>query len=279
MNVIPPTTKTITTSAPPTDDSNPQQTQGLHLSRRKALGALGIVSSALLFGCGAESTTTEETTDDSDTSTDTGSDDTTSSTGDGTCTLIPQETQGPYPLLAILSNSAMVRSDITEGKSGVPLTLTLKLVNVNDSCAPITSASVYIWHCDKDGLYSGYNQPAGNTVGETYCRGIQDVDSNGEVTFTTIYPGWYSGRITHIHFQVYLYSESVATATSQLAFPQAITQTVYASALYVGRGQNTSVTSFSSDNIFSDGTTYQMASVSGNVSSGYVATLEVGISA
>lgn len=262
-------------SATPQSDSTPNDK--LNLSRRKALGALGIVSSALLFGCGADSTSTEETTDDSDTGT--GSDDTTTSTGDGTCTLIPQETQGPYPLLAILSNSAMVRSDITEGRSGVPLTVNLKLVNVNDSCAPVTSASVYIWHCDKDGLYSGYSQPGGNTVGETFCRGIQDVDSNGEVTFTTIYPGWYSGRITHIHFQVYLYSESIATATSQLAFPQAVTQAVYASALYVGRGQNTSVTSFASDNVFSDGTTYQMASVSGNVSSGYVATLEVGISA
>jgi len=260
------------------NNKKPDTTESLSFSRRKALGAMGIFSGALLFGCGASTTTETDTTDDSDDSTSTGSTDGTT-TSDGTCTLIPQETQGPYPLLAILSNSAMVRADITEEKSGVPLTLKLKLVNVNDSCAPITSASVYIWHCDKDGLYSGYNQSAGNTVGQTFCRGIQDVDSNGEATFTTIYPGWYSGRITHIHFQVYLYSESVATATSQIAFPQDVTTAVYNSALYVGRGQNTSVTSFANDNVFSDGTTYQMASLSGNVSSGYVATLEVGVAA
>jgi protocatechuate 3,4-dioxygenase beta subunit len=105
------------------------------------------------------------------------------------------------------------------------------------------------------------------------------MDSNGEVTFTTIYPGWYSGRITHIHFQVYLNDNLnvTATATSQLAFPQAITQAVYNSTLYAARGQNTSVTNFSSDNVFSDGVTYQLATVTGSVASGYVATLTVGI--
>ena len=67
-----------------------------------------------------------------------------------------------------------------------------------------------------------------------------------------------------------------ATATSQLAFPQAVTQAVYASSLYT-KGQNTSVTSFSADNVFSDGTTYQMASISGDTSSGYAASLTVTI--
>jgi protocatechuate 3,4-dioxygenase beta subunit len=175
----------------------------------------------------------------------------------------------------------MNRSDITEGKTGVPLTLKLTILNTKDSCGPIRNAAVYIWHCDKDGAYSGYSQPGSNTVGQTFLRGILVTDSNGEVTFQTIYPGWYAGRITHIHFQVYLNDNLnvTATATSQLAFPQAITQAVYASSLYTARGQNTSVTSFSQDNVFSDGTTYQMATVTGDVNSGYVASLVVGIAA
>lgn len=199
----------------------------------------------------------------------------------GACVLIPQETQGPYPLLAILGNSAMVRQSIAEGHTGIALNLAITLVNVNASCAPIANAAVYVWHCDKDGAYSGYSQPGANTVGQTFCRGIQVTDSNGQVTFTTIYPGWYAGRITHIHFQVYLASNLnvTATATSQIAFPQDVTNAVYNSALYVARGQNTSVTSFSADNVFSDGTTYQMATMSGDIAAGYSAALTVGVAA
>lgn len=197
----------------------------------------------------------------------------------GTCTLTPEETQGPFPLLAILSNAAMVRSDIREGKAGVPLTLTLTIQDQSDGCAPVAGAAVYVWHCDKDGLYSGYD--ASNNAGQaglTYLRGIRLTDSNGQVTFTTIYPGWYAGRITHIHFQVYLNNNLAvtATATSQLAFPPAVTTAVYDTALY-GKGQNTSVTGFASDNVFSDGTTYQLATLTGDTTNGYAASLTVTI--
>jgi protocatechuate 3,4-dioxygenase beta subunit len=197
------------------------------------------------------------------------------------CALIPTETDGPYPLYTVLSNSAMIRSGIAETKTGVPLTVELTLVKVNGSCAVIPNAYIYIWHCDKDGTYSGYSSTQnGNHLGETYCRGIQKTDSNGKVTFQTIYPGWYAGRITHVHFQIYLTSlSSTVTATSQFAFPQDITQTVYASSLYSAHGQNTSVTSFSADNVFSDGTTYQMATVTGSVSAGYTAKLVIGVNA
>ncbi|MCX8005386.1 MAG: cadherin-like beta sandwich domain-containing protein [Burkholderiaceae bacterium] len=197
----------------------------------------------------------------------------------GSCVLIPTETIGPFPLLAVLSNSIIVRKDIRESKTGVPLTLRLNLMRLSGSCAPIKGAAVYIWHCDKDGLYSGYSE-ANNPgqAGLTYLRGVQLSDDSGQVEFTTIYPGWYAGRITHIHFQVYLNNNLnvTATATSQLCFPQSVTQAVYNSALYT-KGQNTSVTSFGADNVFSDGTTYQMVDISGSVASGYVATLNVGI--
>jgi protocatechuate 3,4-dioxygenase beta subunit len=154
----------------------------------------------------------------------------------------------------------------------VPLRLLLTIVNVTASCAPITNALVYVWHCDKDGAYSGYS----NAIGETFCRGVQMTDSTGLARFTTIYPGWYSGRITHVHFRVHLGNS--LEATSQLAFPQDITRTVYASSLYAARGQNTSVTGFGADNVFSDGEQYQLCTMTRNASTGgYDAGLSVGI--
>jgi len=198
----------------------------------------------------------------------------------GNCALIPSEVEGPYPLLAILSNSGIVRDDIREDRTGVPLSLTLTLQNINDSCAAVKNAAVYIWHCDKDGAYSGYSSTTnGNHLNESFLRGVQLTDSNGQVSFTTIYPGWYAGRITHIHFQVYLNDNLAVTATvtSQIAFPQAVTKAVYDSDLYADRGQNTSVTDFAYDNIFSDGTSLQMATISGDTTTGYAASLVVGL--
>lgn len=197
----------------------------------------------------------------------------------GSCVLIPSETQGPYPLLSVLSNPAMRRQDTTEGRTGVPLLLRLKLVNINANCAPVANAAVYIWYCDKDGVYSGYAQPGTNTVGQTFCRGIQYTDCNGDVEFIAIYPGWYPGRITHVHFQVYLNNGGTLTATSQIAFPQNVTQAVYASPLYAAHGQNTSVSGFAQDNVFSDGTAYQMLSLDGDTTAGFVGRLAVGIAA
>ena len=198
----------------------------------------------------------------------------------GTCTLTATETDGPYPLYAILTNSILTREDITEGKTGVPLTLTITLQDLSDGCTPISGAGIYIWHCDKDGIYSGYanSTNAGSTT-TTFLRGVQVTDTNGQVTFTTIYPGWYAGRITHIHAQVYLNDSLVsgtAIATTQLAFPIDITTAVYGSSLYT-KGQNTSVTSFSADNVFSDGTSTEMLSLTGDTTNGYAATMTISI--
>ncbi|GGC89619.1 cadherin-like beta sandwich domain-containing protein [Undibacterium terreum] len=202
--------------------------------------------------------------------------------GSGTnCAIIPQETEGPYPLLAILSNSAIMRKDIRESKTGLPLTLNLTLTNVNQLCAPITNAAVYIWHCDKDGGYSGYSsQQNGNHQGETYLRGIQITDANGQVSFTTVYPGWYAGRVTHIHAQVYINDNLsvTATATTQFAFSETINTAVYNTALYT-HGQNTSVPTNASDQVFSDGYSTQLLSLSGDTANGYVASLTMSIAA
>ncbi len=264
----------------------------IDINRRKTLGTLGafsVLGAAGLASCGggsaggsSASSTATSTATSSTAATSTSSSLAPSSAASsvGSCTVIPTETIGPFPLSTLLNNSLVLREAISEDKTGVPLTVKLKLVDINNKCAPV-SGYVYIWHCDKDGLYSGYSESnnAGQ-AGKTYCRGVQYTDTNGVATFTTIYPGWYAGRITHIHFQIFLtdYSSTAkSTAISQMAFPADITKAVYNSTLYT-KGQNTSVTSFSADNVFSDGVTYQLATMTGSVDAGYTAELVVGLS-
>jgi protocatechuate 3,4-dioxygenase beta subunit len=251
------------------------------LNRRSAIKLIGGAGLALIAGCATTSVVTT-TAAAAGSSTSTGATGTTTGTGAtvttfggaGRCVLIPEETAGPYPL-DLSDEEVFVRTDITEGRSGVPLALTLTLVDASADCAPIANARVDLWHCDADGVYSGYSQPGSDTTGETFCRGIQVSDSNGQVTFQTIYPGWYQGRITHIHFQIFL--DNGLAATSQIAFPPEITDAVYAVDPYAAKGPNTSVASFADDNVFSDGTQYQLATVAGDAGSGYAATLLVGI--
>lgn len=193
------------------------------------------------------------------------------------CRLTPRETEGPFPLREILNRPELVRRDLTEGQPGVPLALQIKVVDVNNRCRPIEGAGVYVWHCDRDGHYSGY----GDSRGETFCRGLQFADGQGVSRFNTLYPGWYPGRVSHIHFQVYLEDPagSRATVTSQLAFPDTVTQAVYNSRGYADRGQNASVNSVAADPIFADGSQLQVVTISGNPVAGYVARLVVGIAA
>ncbi|HEX9952881.1 MAG TPA: hypothetical protein VGB53_13995, partial [Rubricoccaceae bacterium] len=113
-----------------------------------------------------------------------------------TCVLMPSATVGPYYF-----DANQIRQDITEGRPGTPMTLVVGLVDT-DTCTPIPNALVDIWHADAGGLYSGYNQPGADTRGQDFMRGIQISDANGEAAFTTVFPGWYNGRVTHIHFKV-----------------------------------------------------------------------------
>lgn len=188
------------------------------------------------------------------------------------CVLIPTETAGPFPL-DLTANTTYFRQAINESKTGVPLNVKIKILGLNN-CAPMQNVRVNIWHCDKDGLYSGYSQTNNpGQAGLTYCRGYQMTDANGVVEFQTIFPGWYSGRICHIHFQVYV-SSSYA-AISQMTFDVATKNAIYAanSALYT---KGADPMSLASDNIFSDGYSYQMASLTANSSTGgYDAYLEV----
>lgn len=188
------------------------------------------------------------------------------------CVLIPTETAGPFPL-DLTENSAFFRTDIRESKTGVLLQLKLKIIG-NNNCLPLQNVRVNVWHCDKDGLYSGYSQTNNQgQAGLTYLRGYQFTDANGEVTFTTILPGWYTGRICHIHFQVYV--SSSYSAISQLTFDIPTKNTIYANnaTLYT---KGADPMTLSSDNIFADGYDYQIATLTPNSSTGgYDSYLEV----
>jgi len=267
--------------------------------RRQTLRWLLAGASALpILGCGGGS--------DSDTSTGTST--TTPATGTttpvttttptGSCSVIPEETGGPYPadgtnsnasgVVNVLTQSGVVRSDIrgsfngaTGTAAGIPLTIKLQIVNVNGSCATLEGFAVYLWHCDRDGNYSLYS--SGVTT-QNYLRGVQVSDSSGNVSFTSIYPGCYSGRVPHVHFEVYrtlsaATSASTRLKTSQFAFPDAASNAVYATTGYSASVRNMAQISLATDNVFSDGYSLQLASITGNVTDGYVATLTVGVAA
>jgi len=194
------------------------------------------------------------------------------------CVLIPQETEGPYPL-DLSGDPSKFRQDVTEGRPGTPLDVVFTVVDINDNCNPIANARVDIWHTDKEGVYSGFSQPGANTVGETFMRGIQMTNVNGEVRFHTIYPGWYPGRITHIHFQVFI--GSMLRATSQCAFPDEVNVAVYSTPMYASKGQNTSVANNAADGVFRGSATdleHQLLNIVPNATTGgYDGSLVIGI--
>jgi protocatechuate 3,4-dioxygenase beta subunit len=204
---------------------------------------------------------------------------------------LPEETAGPFPGDGsngpnALAQSGIVRSDIRQSigasntvAQGVPLAVALTVVDTADGCRPIEGAAVYLWHCDREGNYSMYSQAAAN---ENYLRGVQVAGADGLVTFQSIFPAAYQGRWPHIHFEVYpsldrATSSANKRATSQLALPEDVCNTVYATAGYEASVRNMARTSLASDNVFRDGWTLQMATVTGSVAGGYTATLLLGV--
>jgi protocatechuate 3,4-dioxygenase beta subunit len=143
--------------------------------------------------------------------------------GANVCVLTPQAVEGPFYF-----DPKLERADITEGKAGVPLALVLQVVQAGD-CAPLKGARVDVWHADALGYYSGYpgQSDARNvsTAGQHFLRGTQFTNEAGQVTFSTVYPGWYEGRTAHIHCKVFLDDKTVLTA--QVYFPDALSEFIY----------------------------------------------------
>jgi len=223
------------------------------LSRRQALGALGTVSlGGLLAACGDDASTgdTGATVTTTDGATATVEPKTTTGAAGAlfddaaSCTVTPEETEGPYYF-----DADKIRSDIREDREGTRLRLALRVRDAA-SCEPIPDAVVDIWHADAGGAYSGFDGGGGAGAGggggpggggggaqtdSRYLRGAQVTNDDGIVEFTTIYPGWYPGRTVHIHVKVHLDAQTVLT--TQLYFDDALSDRVHAAAPYAARAQ------------------------------------------
>lgn len=189
------------------------------------------------------------------------------------CILTPEAVQGPFYF-----DPKLVRTDITEGRPGAPLALTLQVVSAKD-CARLKGARVDLWHADGQGMYSGYRGQgdAGvSTRGETFLRGTQFTGADGQVRFATIYPGWYPGRTPHIHFKVFL--DAASLVTGQLYFPDALSARIYATrAPYNERKAKRDILANEEDFIFQDqsgGDTLVSVKEDGG---SYVASLVIGV--
>lgn len=195
------------------------------LSRRFFLGGGAASLGLLVAGCSDSDSTSSTTTtapvdtNVAETTTTAATTTTTAPTGDGTvftaadfgdleiCQAMPAQTAGPFP-----SPELLLRRDVTEDRSGVPLRVGAQVVD--EHCEPVEGAILEIWHCDVDGDYSAYldgesEDDAG--PGTTFLRGYQETNADGIVEFHTIFPGWYTGRSVHIHARIHRDDEIVLT--------------------------------------------------------------------
>lgn len=249
------------------------------LTRRKALGTLGAVSAgALLAACGASKdpvTSTDVTTSDGTTATvqpQVGSTTTIDElfADSATCTLTPEETEGPYYF-----DVGAVRSDIREDRDGTNLRVAIRVQDAA-ACTPIANAVVDIWHCDAGGVYSGFESASTGGQGgsaptddDTFLRGVQVTNAKGIVEFLTIYPGWYRGRTVHIHAKVHI--DSATALTTQMYFDESVTEAVYENDPYA---QHAGRDTFNdTDGIFDPGLVMTLA----DDTNGYIGVMTFGV--
>jgi protocatechuate 3,4-dioxygenase beta subunit len=254
------------------------------LSRRRMLAFLGLGTATVgLAACGGGSGSTASSSTSSSASAASG----TAAGGE-----IPDETAGPYPGDGsngpnVLDQSGIVRSDIRSSfgemsgtAEGVPMTLELAVADLANGGVPFEGVAVYVWHCTREGGYSLYSD---GVTDQNFLRGVQITDADGVVTFTSIVPACYSGRWPHIHFEVYpdrasITDSTAAIATSQVALPKDVCETVYAEAGYEASVRNLAQVTLTGDNVFGDdGGASQLATVTGDVRSGYRVRLPVRI--
>jgi protocatechuate 3,4-dioxygenase beta subunit len=234
---------------------------GRILSRREALAVLG-TGGAVMLGYSRERALSASISSLAATETP--------------CLVRPQQTEGPY-----FSDGQVERSDIRTDPStgiarpGVPLRLAFHVTRPrNGECSPLEGMRIDIWHCDALGRYSDFRREG--TAGQQFLRGYQVTGSDGRVQFTTIYPGWYEGRTVHIHFKIR--TDPVLSRsydfTSQLYFPDSVTDQVHRLAPYATKGARRIANQ--QDGIFRHGGSELTLSPI-TTDTGYVANFELGL--
>lgn len=255
------------------DDDKPV---GRLLSRREILALLGGSGAALVAGLSLPRLVSAQNTA------------TPSATALPACVVRPELTEGPYFVDGQL-NRADIRIDPSDEsiKDGLPLRLIYHVSDVTGGvCAPLAGIQVDVWHCDADGIYSGVQDQGFDTSGQMWLRGYQVTDETGTAAFTTIIPGWYSGRAVHIHFKIRTdpESESGYEFTSQFFFDPDLIAQIYAEAPYADKGLPD--TPNSEDNIYqqSDGQlTLELTPLTADelaeleLDAGYRATFDIGL--
>ncbi|UII31056.1 intradiol ring-cleavage dioxygenase [Fulvivirga ulvae] len=227
--------------------------------------SLGSMALPLLIRCnGDDDGVTPTSTTDDVTSEDTAAD----------CIETASETAGPFPSK---DPASLQRLDIRGDRTGILMDIEITVLDQSNSCIPLEGAIVDIWHCDKDGYYSEYGgtgMQSADFTSQHFLRGRQIADANGKVAFTSIFPGWYTGRSTHIHVHVYD-ADGNSLLVTQIAFPEgsssAVNQVNAASDAGYTKGMS-GYTTNSTDNVFSDGVSTELANISGDVSSGFYLT-------
>lgn len=156
------------------------------------------------------------------------------------CVARPQQIEGPFFVDTKLNRSD-IRSDPKTGtvKPGAPVRLTFRVSRIDgNSCLPLAGAQVDVWHCDADGLYSDTSDWQESTIEQKFLRGYQVTDRKGIAAFTTIFPGWYPNRAVHIHFKIRTDPKTASGKefTSQIYFPDELTDVIHAQPAYANHG-------------------------------------------
>lgn len=191
------------------------------------------------------------------------------------CSVTNSETEGPFPTH---TPSSLVQTNIVGDRTGVAFTMNIYVKNTNGNCGAYQGVLVDVWHCDKDGNYSEYGgtqMQQANYTNYHFLRGRQTTDANGLVSFTSIFPGWYQSRATHIHVHIYK-PDGTSLLVTQIAFPEGTNSAVYnVNVNGTSYGYTKGMTGYTynaNDNVFSDGTSNEMSTVTGSLSGGYILT-------
>lgn len=245
-------------------------------TRRDALRIILGSGAVITFGCGKNSS---GAAGDMGAATDLSA---TSGSDSASCAATPEGEIGPY--FADDSDTRFNRSNIltnldgTNAQTGIPLALTITVLDSQKSCAAYVGAQVDIWHCNSAGIYS--DQAAENTTTEQWLRGYQLTDSSGNVTFNTVIPGWYSGRTTHIHLRIRsTYSNASSTSdgtnTTQCFFDQTFIDRL-ATSVAPYNTEGTNPTTNVSDHVYAgEENGANLLVVTGSDTAGYTAAITI----